>query len=401
VSQLIVRFKPSLGIAVALVVFWSVAFGGSGTFAQGAAQTPPSPTVPAQKPPTCENYLLLGKLYFSNGQFDSAYIAFSLCLKLEPRNVEALYSLGRVEIRLQLYSAAITHLKDCIGIESKNVSCYVALSQAYSTQFADSSDRKAVASQLDEGLRVLDDAERVATAGDDKAKIYNQRGTIYNYKKEYEKSLEAYKKALGFKPDDSIILFNLGALQLQTATSKEQIQTAVDTLRRAVDVSPRDAITRAYYARALRTAGDIKSCVSESTQAYNLSGGTRSKNAFVVGQYGICLYVNKNLVAARTALEQAVKIDTRVQYGENFFYLGRAYLDGSQTKDARALFTQATAIDPTDETYWYWLGQANEKGGDKDAACKSYAQAIKVKQGYEDATRALGALKCPTTPGAR
>ena len=40
-------------------------------------------------------------------------------------------------------------------------------------------------------------------------------------------------------------------------------------------------------------------------------------------------------------------------------------------------------------------------GGDKDAACKSYAQAIKVKQGYDDATKAMGALKCPTTPGAR
>jgi tetratricopeptide (TPR) repeat protein len=401
VSQLIVRFKPSLGIAVALSLVLSWALFGHAS-AQKTAQTPPpSPTAPAQKPPSCENYLLLGKLYFSNGQFDSAYVAFSLCLKLEPKNVEALYSLGRVEIRLQLYSAAITHLKDCIGIEAKNVSCYVALSQAYSTQYADSSDRKVVASQLDEGLRVLDDAERVATAGEDKAKIYNQRGTIYNYKKDYDKSLEAYKKALGFKPDDSIILFNLGALQLQTATTKEQIQAAVDTLRRAVDVSPRDAITRAYYARALRTAGDVKGCVSESTQAYNLSGGARSKNAFVVGQYGICLYTNKNLAGARTALEQAVKIDTRVQYGENFFFLGRTYLDGSQTKDARALFTQATAIDPTDETYWYWLGQANEKGGDKDAACKSYAQAIKVKQGYDDATKAMTGLKCPTTPGAR
>ncbi len=398
-SQLIAQLKPSLGIAVALAALLSGAFSGFGALAQGA-QTPP-PAVPAQKPPTCENYLLLGKLYYSNGQFDSAYVAFSLCLKLEPKNVEALYSLGRVETRLQLYSAAITHLKDCIGIEAKNVSCYIALSQAYSTQYADSSDRKTVATQLDEGLRVLDDAERVAANNDDKAKIYNQRGTIYNYKKDYDKSLESYKKALGFKPDDPIILFNLGALQLETATNKDQIQAAVDTLHHAVDVSPRDVITRASYARALRTAGDIKGCLSESTQAYNLSGGARSKNAFVVGQYGICLYVNKNLSGARTALEQAVKIDTRVQYGENFFYLGRTYLDGTQTKDARALFTQATAIDPTDNTYWFWLGQANEKGGDKDAACKSYAQAVKVKPGYDDAVKAMATLKCPSTPGAR
>lgn len=398
-SQLIGQLKPSRGMAVAFAALLSAALSGFGAFAQGA-QTPP-PATPAQKPPTCENYLLLGKLYYSNGQFDSAYIAFSLCLKLESKNVEALYSLGRVETRLQLYSAAITHLKDCIGIEAKNVSCYIALSQAYSTQYADSSDRKTVATQLDEGLRVLDDAERVAANNDDKAKIYNQRGTIYNYKKDYDKSLEAYKKALGFKPDDPIILFNLGSLQLETASGKDQIQAAVDTLHHAVDVSPRDAITRASYARALRTAGDNKGCLSESTQAYNLSGGTRSKNAFVVGQYGICLYVNKNLGGARTALEMAVKIDQRVQYSENFFFLGRTYLDGSQTKDARALFTQATAIDPTDPAYWFWLGQANEKGNDKDAACKSYAQALKVKAGYDEAVKAMANLKCPTTPGAR
>ena len=396
-SQVLRLLKPSLA-AIAIL-----AFGGFGVFAQSGgtraqAQNPPAPS---QRPPTCENYLLLGKLYYSNGQFDSAYVVFSLCLKLEPKNVEALYNLGRVEIKLQLYSAAIGHLKDCISLDGKNVSCYIALSQAYTDQFVGSSDRKTVAAQLDEALRVLDDAERVSANNDDRAKVHNQRGLIYQYKSDFDKALESFKKALSFKADDPIILFNLGALQLRVATTKDQVQAAVDTLRRAVDVSPRDATTRAFYAKALRINNDIRGCVSESTQAYNFIGGPRGRNPFVAGQYGICLFFNKNLQGARTALEQAVKTDTRVQYSENFFYLGRVYLDLNQVKDARALFTQATTIDPTDETYWFWLGQANEKGGLRDEACKSYAQAIKVNAKYEEATKAMSALKCPTTPTSR
>ena len=366
------------------------------------AQKPPAPR-PAQAPSqpskaTCDTtYMPLGKLYYTNSQFDAAYVAFRQCVSLEPNNTEALYSLGRVEIKLRLYSAAIEHFKKAISTDAKFVSAYIGLSQAYSRQFADSSDRRAAASQLDEALRILDDAEKVATTNEQRAAIHNERGTVYRYKGELERALESFKKAAGFSPESPDILFNMGATQMQL---KDQMPAAVDSLRKAVGLAPRDAELRAFYAKALRLSGDLKTALSEATQAYNTSNSSR-KNPFVVGQYGIISYLNKNMNAAKTALELAIKLDNPATYHENYFYLGRLYLETGQAKEARSQFTKAAFSEPSDPVYWYFLGQANEAAGLKEDACKSYGQALKVRAGYEDAVKASSALKCPAAPSAR
>jgi tetratricopeptide (TPR) repeat protein len=382
------RFQPLLLALVALFVGHLQ----SGAFAQ--AKKPQQPAQPNAK--TCEKYTLLGKLYYTNNQLDAAYVAFRQCVTLEPDNTEALYNLGRVEIKLRLYSPAIEHFKKAIGIDSKFVSAYLGLSQAYSRQFVDSKDRTTVKSQLDEALRVLDDAERVATTNIQKSAVYNERGTIYKYKAENDKALEAYKKALGFAPDNATVLFNLGALQMQSGKYGDSI----DSMRKAVDLEPKNAQNRAFLAKALRLNKDEKTALSEATQAYNLAGGARGKDAFVIGQYGITQYANKNMTAAKSALELAVKVDEGT-YHENYYYLGRVYLETSQARDARAQLSKAAFIEPSEPLYWYWLGQANEASSLKEDACKSYAAALKAKPGYPDAQTAASALKCPAAPSAR
>jgi tetratricopeptide (TPR) repeat protein len=379
------RFQP-LVLALAVLLL------SSGAFAQ--AKKPQQQPAPNAK--TCEKYTLLGKLYYSNNQLDAAYVAFRQCVTLEPNNTEALYNLGRVEIKLRLYSAAIEHFKKAISVDSKFVSAYLGLSQSYSRQYIDSKDRVTVKAQLDEALRVLEDAERVATTNIQKAAVYNERGTIYKYKAETDKAIEAFKKALSFEPDGAAILFNLGALQMQVGKYGD----SVESMRKAVDLEPKNAQNRAFLAKALRLTKDDKSALSEATQAYNLAGGARGKDAFVIGQYGITQYANKNMNAAKSALELAVKVDEGT-YHENYYFLGRVYLETSQARDARAQLSKAAFIEPAEPLYWFWLGQANEASSLKEDACKSYAAALKAKPGYPEAQTASSALKCPAAPSAR
>ena len=270
------RFQPLLALAVLISSFGLF---GSGAFAQ--AKKPQQQPAPSAK--TCEKYTLLGKLYYSNNQLDAAYVAFRQCVTLEPNNTEALYNLGRVEIKLRLYSAAIEHFKKAISVDSKFVSAYLGLSQSYSRQYIDSKDRVTVRNQLDEALRILEDAERVATTNEQKAAVYNERGTIYKYKSENDKALEAYKKALGFVPDSATVLFNLGALQMQVGKYAD----SVESMRKAVDLEPKNAQNRAFLSKALRLSKDDKTALSEATQAYNLAGGARGKDAFVIGHHAV------------------------------------------------------------------------------------------------------------------
>jgi tetratricopeptide (TPR) repeat protein len=360
------------------------------------AQTNP-PTDP-KRPATCVQYMALGKLYYTQGQMDAAYTAFSLCVKLEPNNLEALYSLGRSEIRLRLYSASVEHLKKCVSLDAKYWRCYIALSDAYVSQYVDSSDRKSLAPLLDDALKVLDDAERIVTANDARAAIFNTRGTIYKYKGDIKQSTASFERALTFAPNDATILYNLGTLYL----SSGDLDKAIDVLNRAVDAAPRDSVLRAKLAQALRAKGtDLKGALSQATQAYNLCGAEKCRNAYVVGQYGITQYVNKNREPARAALELAVKLDTTAIYHENYYFLGRVYMELSRAKEAKLQFSKAVLIESNEPLYWYWLGQSNEALGDKDAACKSYAGALKAKSDYKDAQKASNTLKCPASTGAR
>lgn len=355
------------------------------------AQTAPSDP---KKPATCVQYMPLGKLYYAQGQMDTAYTAFSLCVKLEPSNLEALYSLGRTEIRLRLYSASVEHLKKCLSVDAKYWRCYVALSDAYVSQYRDSSDRRSLAPLLDDALKVLDDAERIVTTNDGRAVVYNQRGTIYKLKGDIKLATSSFEKALGFSPNEPNILFNLGSLYLSAGDADK----AVETFSKAVDVSPRDPELRAAYGRALRVKGvDLKAALSQSTQAYNLCGAERCKNAFVVGQYGVIQYLSKNRELARTALELSIKLDVGAAYHEHFYFLGRVYLELSRAKDAKAQLTKAVLIEASEPLYWYWLGQSSEALGEKEAACKNYAQSIKLQSDYKDAQKASNALKCPAT----
>ncbi len=357
-----------------------------------SAQNGAKPTTIDPPARTCKELLLLGQLYYGRGQVAEAYAAFQLCLKQDPQNLEALHSVGRTEVRLQLYTAAIEHCKKALGIDPKFISAYLCLSQAYSGQYEDTENRNAARSQLDEALRLLGDAERAAgTNSDDKGKIANEKGRIYRLRGDFEKSITEFEKAAKLKPDDAIILSNLGSVQLIAGKTDD----AVDSLRAAVEADPEDAISRAQYSRALRYKGDIKSALSESKQAYSRCGQhTKSKkceNPFVIGQYGASLYLSKSLALAKTTLEEAIAMDKGAVYHENFYFLGRTYLDLNQADEAKKQLSKAVTLSPSDGDYRLQLGAALEKSGDKAAACKEYNEAVKLNnKAAKDKVAALG-----------
>jgi tetratricopeptide (TPR) repeat protein len=356
---------------------------------------------PARAPNTCKEFMLVGKLNYGQGNFEAAYVAFSNCVALQPNNIEALYSLGRTEIRQRLFSAAIEHLKKCVTVDAKYWRCYVALSDAYVDQYTTSSDRKSLVGLLDEGLKVLDDAERAtANNNEGRAAVWNQRGVIYRYKGNTEKAIESFRKSLTFAPGSATVLFNLGNLYLGI----NKVDDAIDSLKKAVNVLPRDAQLRATLSKAYRAKGTatLGEAMDQATQAYNLCGATKCRSAFVVGQYGIMLYTTKSMNNAKTLLETATKLDGTGAFHENYYYLGRTYLDLGQAKSARNALSKAVIIQGGDPLYWYWLGQANEAAGEKEDACKNYAQALKVSGGdYKEAQRASAALRCPASNGSK
>ena len=357
--------------------------------AQTSTSTTPGGATTAQARSCTSYYVPYGKLEYANAQYSAAFAMFRYCTLLEPKNLDALYLLARTEVQLELFTTAIEHVTDVLKVDPKNTRAYVVLAQAYTDQWRKATDRRPYATNMDKALGVLDDAQKIAEKNGDKAAIWNQRGLIYKYRSDFDKSLAAFHQASHFSPDDSTILFNLGALQINL----NQMTESIATLHSAVDLNPNDYTTRAFLAKVLIAHGDFTEAKSQASQAYRIASAAR-KDPFVVGEYGMALYLNKDLSGGRSALESATKLVGATDYPENFYYLGRVYLDLGLAKEARDALSKATFLPAgsREPTYWLYLGRSNEANGLKDDARKAYQQALKLKPDFKEATTALGNL---------
>ncbi len=383
-------------LSAALTLFLALGLG------QGAAQQPPAPAAPVAVPaapvkprPPAASYVALGVLYYDQGNFDDAYLAFRAAAEADPKNSEALLGLGRTQSRLRLYLPSLETLKTLVAQDPRNVSGYLALAQAYQAQYVGTSDRSAILGNLDAALKVLEAGEAATRGGEsDKldlnlSKIYNERGYIYRLQGQSAKAIDTFKQANRLNPDNGVILYNLGDMYYATGNIPE----ALNNLQLAVIADPSDPFNRAYYAKLLALSGNFSAARSESAQAARFA----PKNPYAVGQYGVVAYLSGDAKTARAQLQAAIKLEA-LRYPEFYYYLGRLELDQGNLKEARNNLTKSVALASTNPEYLYYLGLSYERAAanvapDKLRATDSYTRATKLDPGYKLALDGLSRLK--------
>lgn len=363
-------------------------------------QTSPAPAQPAPTenpaiqpaaPPTrpvspTSSYVALGLSYYAKGLYDQAYVAFRAASENDPKSAEALLGLGRSQAKLRLFGPSAESLKKLVALDPKNASGYIALAQTYVEQYISATDRPSVVANLDEALKVLNDAETVQP---NTAAVWNQRGVVYKLRGDYPRAIEVTLKAAQLDNKNSVVLFNLGDLY----NASGDLSKAVDSLQKAVIADPADPYNRAYYARLLAQSGNLSTALSEAAQAANLS----PKTAYATGQYGVVAYLNKDVVTARTQLNAAIGLDP-LRYPDFYYYLGRLDFDASQLGTARLNLAKAVALNSGNWEYLYHLGLAYERGvaqlpADRSKARDAYQRALKVNPNYKLAQDALNRVK--------
>ena len=351
------------------------------TLGVAAAQSSDGSQTAAKKEPSVKAYLLVGDVYYSSGEYDAALIAFRRALEKEPNNVYALYGLGRTQLRLLQFSAAIENLKKAIALDSNFAPAYVALAEAYTDRFIYAQDKKSAAPYLDQALMVLDDAQRVDP---NYYPTYNQRGLVYQYKGDLKKAEAAFKKALELEPNDPTVRYNLAQVYL----SEGKLDEALEMLKQGVTLDPSSAQLQLLYGKVLAVKGDL----ANAEQA--LAKGTKLDplNAGAWLNLGQVYFLEGKYDEAVKALQSSLELDP-LSYPETYFYLGRTLLEQGKHEEARSNFSKAVKLAPENADYHYWLARSLIELGKKDQAKSELQKAVQLDPHHDAARKALADLK--------
>ncbi len=347
----------------------------------GSAWAQSEESQPEKKEPSVKAYLLVGDVYYSSGEYDAAMIAFRRALEKEPNNVYALYGLGRTQLKMHQFTAAIENLKRAIAIDGNYAPLYVALAQAYTDRYLYAEDKDVAKKFLDQALLILDDAQRVDP---NYHPIYNQRGLIYQYKGDLEKAEKAFKKAMEIATDDPVVRYNLAQVYL----SQGRLDDAMDMLSQGVALDPASPQLQLLYGKVLAVKGRL----IDAEQALAKAAELAPLNASTWLNLGQVRYMRKKYEQAIDALEKAVELDP-LGYPEAYFYLGRAHLDLGHVEEARLNFTKAIKLSPDNADYHYWLAEALLAANDGESARAELLRALELAPEHEQAKKALAELK--------
>lgn len=295
----------------------------------------------------------LGRFYYRAGRDEDALGIFKALLETNPDNPALLRIIAEIEVELNQFKTAYSHLRKLIGIEPDNFSNYIGLLLiGYGAAGDPSEPGEAVTIPEDELDGYLDIATgRVDKTSADETFIL---GAIMRQIGEMEQAGEYLLKAEGLRPDDRRIL-------LEVATYYEhesRFDEALERVIRVHEMDPEDASVLNFYGYLLAEKGD-------------------------------------RLDFAEELLHKALEKEP-----ENGYFLdslGWIKYQKGDYEEARRILLRAVDEADGDPVIWEHLGQTYEKLGQRQEAVDAYEKSLEVKPDNEEVRERLTNLGRPPT----
>ena len=187
------------------------------------------------------------------------------------------------------------------------------------------------------------------------------------------KSAEAIQHAremLTARPDDADRYFTLGLAQ-----SEQDIEGAIASFRRALELDPRHALARYNLAMALNRADRTPEAIEQLKQT--LKDDSRAETHYMLG---VMYFHQGDFDNASRQLSAAVDTDPR--YAQAHATLGAVFKARREWERAEREFRRAIALTPDPATY-YTLAQVLQQRGDTGAATAALDAAERLRRERE------------------
>jgi tetratricopeptide (TPR) repeat protein len=191
-------------------------------------------------PESAEAYNALGEAHNAFGQAAAARPQFERAVALDPRHAQAQLNLGDVLVQLNEPSLAIPHLDEAIrlfGRKPDAAYAYYLRAKIHS----DGGDAGKAVSELQQAIELRPDfAEAWSDLGSARKRLLDDDG-----------ALTAFRRAVALSPEDAVAQYRLGAALLDTGAVHE----AAEHLEAAVRLDPKNQSALNALQRALRRDG--------------------------------------------------------------------------------------------------------------------------------------------------
>ncbi len=214
------------------------------------------------------------------------------------------------------------------------------------------------------------------------AKSWNNLGSLYAQKQQWQKAISCYQKALELDVNFSYTYHNLAKVYSQIG--KQEQATAY--LYRALTLNPNGVSAEDTFklGRVLLSQGNQSAALSCLRQALKLKPDYA--DAYVI--LGEIFYDKKRDSEAQTCYAQAVKYQTNNSLA--YFRLGQLAAKHKKDRQAFNFYKQAIALEPKHSEAYHYLGEILERQGRLTEAIKVYRQAIKLNPNFSWSYNNLG-----------
>jgi len=220
-----------------------------------------------------------------------------------------------------------------------------------------------------------------------KKKKFKKDSSVYFYlgiacanKKEYDKAIESYKKAVEINPKKDKIYYNMG---ITYATLKEY-DRAIGAYKKAVEINPKD--DKAYYNMGI-TYANIEE-YDKAIEAYKKAVEINSKDDGAYNNMGSIYHDKEEYNKAIKAYKKAIEINPKNDKAYN--NMGSAYDNKGEYNKAIEAYKKAVKINPKNDEAYNNMGIAYDEINEYDKAIEAYKKVVEINPKKDEAYYNMG-----------
>jgi tetratricopeptide (TPR) repeat protein len=236
----------------------------------------------------------LGSARLKEQDLEKAKTHFEKCVKLKPRSYAALLSLASVDTELKNFDEAIRHSMEAVKLSPEKFAGYMSLSVVYLNM-----------KNYDQALYYINEAFARDPSDADKHILYVNRGVIWNKRKEHDKAIADYKKAVEILDNNWTVFNNIGYTLLNTGRYEESIPY----FDRSIELDSERAFSFNNRGFAHSNLGKYEQAFADFRKSYNID----PSNPLLYKYRGLTLYMIGEHEEALKDLLKAIEKDPELE----------------------------------------------------------------------------------------